>query len=155
MENYSSLESLLSETDDFIANAANFSAYIFSTFENLNWVGFYMMSKNELLLGPFTGKPACIRIPLGKGVCGNSAQKQTPIIVKNVHEFPGHIACDAASNSEIVIPLIKDGKIFGVLDIDSPIYERFDEKDLEYFDNMLNILMAKSNMEKIYEYYNS
>lgn len=145
---------LLSETDDFITNASNFSALIFERIENLNWVGFYMLKANELLLGPFQGKPACIRISFERGVCGASAKQRKPLIVEDVHDFAGHIACDSASNSELVIPMLVWGKLYGVLDIDSPLVGRFDESDLKLFSELLETLMKKSDMDKIYDYYN-
>ncbi len=116
---------------DFIANASQFSAFINQTLADLNWAGFYLMKNGELVLGPFQGKVACVRIPLGRGVCGTAAQKRETVVVADVHDFPGHIACDAASNSEIVVPLIKDGALLGVFDIDSPLTHRFSEADRE------------------------
>ena len=121
--------SLLEGESDFIANAANFSALLFHTLPDLNWVGFYLLKEGELVLGPFQGKPACVRIEIGKGVCGTAAQLKQTMIIPNVHEFPGHIACDSESNSEIVIPLLKNGALLGVLDLDSPTLSRFDEGD--------------------------
>lgn len=155
MSSTSSIIELLCEESNFISNAANFSAYIFNNYENLNWVGFYMLSGNDLLLSVFQGKPACIRISLGKGVCGYSAINKKPIIVSDVNQFAGHIACDTASRSEIVIPIIKNDKLYGVLDIDSPIISRFNNTDLEEFTNLLNILIENSDLEKIYDYYNA
>lgn len=111
------------------ANLANASALLWQTLPDINWAGFYKMEKGELVLGPFQGKPACVRIPLGKGVCGTAAAEDRVQLVENVHEFPGHIACDSASNSEIVVPIHRDGKIWGVLDIDSPLFGRFTEED--------------------------
>ena len=108
---------------------ANLSALIYGSLENLNWAGFYLMRDGELQLGPFQGKVACTRIPVGKGVCGTAVEKNEIIRVEDVHLFPGHIACDSASESEIVIPIHKDGAVIGVLDIDSPVKERFDEAD--------------------------
>lgn len=151
---FDELSELLSETNDFISNSSNFSAFIFDKFDNLNWVGFYMVSGQELILASFQGKPACIRIKFGKGVCGSSVSRKQAIIVEDVHEFEGHIACDSASNSELVIPIIIDDKIYGVLDIDSPQKSRFTKDDLEMFSRLLQILIEKSNMEKIYAYYN-
>ena len=148
------LKELLRGEDDFITNAANFSALVFDKVPDLNWVGFYMLKNNELLLGPFQGKPACIRIQLGKGVCGTSAKNRKTIIVEDVHDFPGHIACDSASNSEIVIPMLIWGKLYGVLDIDSPLKSRFNEDDKILFEEMLNTLLDNTNMDKIYDYYN-
>ena len=112
-----------------IANLANAAALLYHTLPELNWAGFYMLEGDTLILGPFQGKTACIEIPLGKGVCGTAAAKNETLCVPDVHLFPGHIACDCASNSEIVIPLRKDGKVIGVLDIDSPQYRRFTEAD--------------------------
>jgi len=114
---------------DPIANAANLSALIWHGLPDLNWAGFYFRKGDALLLGPFQGKPACVRIPVGKGVCGTAAEKQEAIIVGDVHAFPGHIACDSASNAEIVVPLIADGQAIGVLDLDSPEFNRFDAED--------------------------
>ncbi len=114
-----------------IANAANLAALIWHTLPDLNWAGFYFFDGQELVLGPFQGKPACVRIALGKGVCGTAAQKRETVIVRNVHEFPGHIPCDSASNSEIVVPLLRGESLLGVLDLDSPKLERFDGQDRE------------------------
>jgi len=114
---------------DAIANAANLAALIGFGLEDLNWSGFYFLKEGELVLGPFQGKPACVRIALGKGVCGTAAATRETMIVPDVHEFPGHIACDAASRSEIVVPLVKNGTLIGVLDLDAPIPNRFDEDD--------------------------
>lgn len=126
------LTGLLSGERDFIANAANLSALVFLMLPDLNWAGFYLIRKHELILGPFQGKPACVRIPVfpqPRGVCGAAAFRNITQLVANVHDFPGHIACDSASNSEIVVPLASQGKVFGVLDIDSPLLNRFDEED--------------------------
>ena len=130
------LLSLAEEEKNYVPLLSNASALIFSSLEDLNWAGFYLMNKGSLLLGPFQGKVACIRIPLGKGVCGTAAAKNETILVDNVHEFPGHIACDGASNSEIVIPIHHNGQVAGVLDIDSPKLSRFsldDKTGLEEF----------------------
>lgn len=129
-----------------IPNLANCSALLFYALENINWAGFYLTESNEstgkeyLLLGPFQGKTACIRIPSGRGVCGTALATGEIQLVKDVHEFPGHIACDSASNSEIVLPIHKNGKIVGVLDIDSPIVARFDEEDREGLQKLVEIL---------------
>jgi len=123
------LRALIEGEDDFIANAANFSALLFHTLPDLNWAGFYLLKGGELVLGPFQGRPACVRIPLGSGVCGTAAGERRTIVVENVHEFPGHIACDSASNSEVVVPLLKEGELLGVLDLDSPSVGRFDAED--------------------------
>ncbi|NLK35782.1 MAG: GAF domain-containing protein [Gracilibacteraceae bacterium] len=135
------LEGLLSSESDWLANLSNAAALLFTNLEDINWAGFYLMKKGELVLGPFQGKTACTRIKPGKGVCGTAAAEMKIQLVPDVHLFPGHIACDSASNSEIVIPLIKHGTVFGVLDIDSPIKNRFDELDAKYlqlFADMLN-----------------
>lgn len=124
-----SLSSLLEGEHDMIANMANTSAVLYEFLSDINWAGFYLYKNNELILGPFQGKPACMHIPMGKGVCGVCAKTQLTQRVDNVHEFPGHIACDSASNSEIVIPLVKENTLLGVLDIDSPKFSRFDEED--------------------------
>ncbi|MER2141966.1 MAG: GAF domain-containing protein, partial [Priestia megaterium] len=108
----------------------------------VNWVGFYLMEDGELVLGPFQGLPACVRIPLGKGVCGTAAQNQKTERIEDVHAFPGHIACDAASQSEIVVPIVKDGQLLGVLDIDSPIKNRFDEIDQQYLEEFVKELTS-------------
>ena len=112
-----------------IANLANASALIYQALDRLNWAGFYLIDNGILVLGPFQGKPACIEIPIGKGVCGTAVSLNKTMLVPNVHEFPGHIACDGASNSEIVIPLRRNGAVVGVLDIDSPVFDRFSEED--------------------------
>ncbi|MFB3160839.1 GAF domain-containing protein [Neobacillus sp. 179-J 1A1 HS] len=136
------LQALLHGETNQIANLSNTSALLNQFLDRINWVGFYLMDeKNELVLGPFQGLPACVRIPLGKGVCGTAAKKMETVRVEDVHQFPGHIACDAASNSEIVIPLIKDGKLLGVLDIDSPEKSRFDELDQEQLEEFTAILV--------------
>ena len=138
------LEGLLSIETDPIANMANMAAVLFNGLENLNWAGFYVLRGDTLVLGPFQGKPACVRIALGKGVCGTAAQTGQTQLVKNVHEFKGHIACDSASKSEIVIPIFKDGKVWGVLDIDAPVLARFDETDREFLEKAVRIFETKS-----------
>ena len=125
----SALEGLVAGESDAIANMANASALIWETLPDLNWVGFYRNLGGELVLGPFQGRPACIRIPFGTGVCGVAAQTRAVQRIEDVHAFPGHIACDSASNSEIVVPLIRDGELLGVLDLDSPNTGRFTEED--------------------------
>ena len=136
------LLSLLKGEHDFIANAANFSALLFNSLPNVNWAGFYFLKDDELVLGPFQGNPACARIPLGKGVCGVAAQQLETIIVPNVHEFPGHIACDVASNSEIVVPLFDGERLLGVLDLDSPSIGRFDDQDAEGLNELVTVFVA-------------
>jgi len=124
------LKALLSDETDAIANAANTSALIFQMLPDINWAGFYFLqSEDELLLGPFQGQPACVRITVGRGVCGTAVETARTMLVDDVHAFPGHIACDAASRSELVVPLIRDGQVFGVLDLDSPRPGRFDRDD--------------------------
>ncbi|MFN3409642.1 MAG: GAF domain-containing protein [Limisphaerales bacterium] len=123
------LGALLHGETDFIANAANTSALLWHTLPDLNWAGVYRIAGNELVLGPFQGRPACVRIPLGKGVCGTAAAQRRTVRVPDVHAFPGHIACDPASRSEIVVPLLRDGQLLGVLDLDSPRPDRFDAAD--------------------------
>lgn len=120
---------LLSGERDFTANAANLAALLFHSLEGLNWAGFYWMKGDELVLGPFQGKPACVRIALGRGVCGAAAASQSTVVVPDVHAFPGHIACDSASRSEIVVPVLAAGRLLGVLDLDSPRPARFDADD--------------------------
>lgn len=122
-------EALFHGEPDRIANAANLASLIWHSLPDLNWAGFYLYDGRELVLGPFMGKPACVRIALGKGVCGTAAASRETQVVQDVHAFPGHIACDAASNSEIVVPLVRDGQLLGVLDLDSPLTGRFDEAD--------------------------
>lgn len=122
-------QALMHGERDRIANAANLSALIWLTLPDLNWAGFYFFDGRELVLGPFQGKPACVRIALGRGVCGTAAQSGTTQLIANVHEFAGHIACDAASNAEIVVPLFKNERLIGVLDLDSPKLARFDDED--------------------------
>ena len=123
------LRELLADERDLIANAANLSAMLYHSLPELNWAGFYFLKKGTLVLGPFQGKVACTRIALGKGVCGTAASSHKTVLVENVHEFSGHIACDGASNSEIVLPILKNGQIVGVLDLDSPRLSRFDDED--------------------------
>lgn len=136
------LLSLLKGEHDFIANAANFSALLFNSLPHVNWAGFYFLHGEELVLGPFQGNPACVRIPLGKGVCGVAAQQCETIIVPNVHEFPGHIACDVASNSEIVVPLFDGERLLGVLDLDSSVIGRFDDQDAEGLNELATVFVA-------------
>jgi GAF domain-containing protein len=125
------LAALLAGESDLTANAANTAALIYHSLPDLNWVGFYFRNGAELVLGPFQGKPACARIPLGRGVCGTAAARGATVTVPDVHDFPGHIACDPDSRSELVVPLIEDRTIIGVLDLDSPLVARFDEVDRE------------------------
>ncbi len=134
------LTGLISEEPDWLANASNAAALLFQMLPNINWAGFYLLKRGELVLGPFQGKPACVRIQMGKGVCGTAALTREIQVVEDVEKFPGHIACDAASQSEIVIPIIKKDKLIGVLDIDSPIKGRFDNQDAIGFSLFVDIL---------------
>lgn len=135
------LDALLVGEKDAIANLSNASALLNSYLKNINWVGFYLLKDGELVLGPFQGLPACVRIPVGRGVCGTTVAKKQTIVVDDVHAFPGHIACDAASKSEIVIPLIKNETVFGVLDIDSPTEARFSHEDQEGLERFVAVLL--------------
>ncbi|MFT4414974.1 GAF domain-containing protein [Fredinandcohnia humi] len=134
------LMALIEDETDQIANLANASALLNQFLDTINWVGFYITNGDELVLGPFQGLPACVRIPFGRGVCGTAAQNKSTERVPDVHQFPGHIACDSASQSEIVIPIIKDGMVFGVLDIDSPVKDRFDEVDQKCLEEFVEVL---------------
>jgi L-methionine (R)-S-oxide reductase len=135
------LIALIEDEKNSIANLSNASALLNQFLDRINWVGFYLMEENELVLGPFQGLPACVRIAVGRGVCGTAVAKKETIVVEDVHQFPGHIACDAASLSEIVIPLIKNGEVIGVLDIDSPEKARFDEVDKQKLEEFVQVLI--------------
>ncbi|AMW99622.1 GAF domain-containing protein [Rummeliibacillus stabekisii] len=135
------LDALLDGEMDSISNLSNASALLNQFLDNINWCGFYLMKNNELLLGPFQGLPACVHIPLGKGVCGTSASTRETLVVEDVNAFPGHIACDSASQSEIVVPLIVNGELYGVLDIDSPIKNRFSNDDQAGLEQFVNVLV--------------
>ncbi|MBD7943537.1 GAF domain-containing protein [Psychrobacillus sp. Sa2BUA9] len=135
------LDALLEGEKNVIANLSNAAALLNQFFDQINWVGFYLVEDGGLVLGPFQGLPACVRIQLGKGVCGTAAETQETIIVPDVHAFPGHIACDAASQSEIVVPIVKDSKLVGVLDIDSPVKERFSSEDAEGLEKFIEVLI--------------
>ena len=130
---------------DPIANAANIAALIWYGLPELNWAGFYFMKRGELVLGPFQGKPACVRIAVGKGVCGTAVMRRAPILVPNVHTFPGHIACDSASNSELVVPLLRGSDAIGVLDLDSPLFDRFDAEDSACCEALARLWVAGSD----------
>jgi len=136
------LHALLHGERDFIANCANTAALLWHSLPDLNWAGFYRLVDGELVLGPFQGKPACVRIQVGKGVCGTAAITGKTVLVPDVHEFPGHIACDAASRSEIVVPLVKGGDLLGVLDLDSPKLNRFDTADKAGLEKIVAVLLA-------------
>ena len=142
------LESVTGDVPYMISNLANASALLFDALEDINWAGFYIMKEDYLVLGPFQGKPACVKIEVGRGVCGTAVAEDQVQLVKNVHEFPGHIACDSASNSEIVLPIHRNGKIFGVLDIDSPTIGRFDEEDREGLLKFVSILERVNVLEE-------
>ena len=142
----SQLSSLLAGERDLTANAANFSSLVFHSLPDLNWAGFYFMKDGELVLGPFQGRPACMRIRVGQGVCGAAAESRVTTIVPDVHEFPGHIACDSASNSEIVLPLMKAENLLGVLDLDSPVLGRFDDEDAIGLNRLVSLLVESSEL---------
>lgn len=136
------LQALSEDEKDQIALLANASSLLNQFLDQVNWVGFYLWKNDELVLGPFQGLPACVRIPYGKGVCGTAINEKETQLVADVHAFPGHIACDTASNSEIVVPILLNGEIYGVLDIDSPIKDRFDETDKHYLEKYVEALIA-------------
>lgn len=136
------LTALLHGEYDFIANTANFAALVYHTLPDLNWAGFYLLKEGTLVLGPFQGKPACVRIAVGKGVCGTAAERRASVVVPDVDAFPGHIACDSASRSELVVPILRGDQLLGVLDLDSPTPERFDETDREGCETLVRILVA-------------
>jgi len=138
----SQLAALLAGERDFIANAANTAALLYAELPAVNWVGFYRLVDGELVLGPFQGRVACVRIPLGRGVCGTAAARRATVRVPDVHAFPGHIACDAASRSEIVVPLLKDGRLLGVLDLDSPRLGRFDAADQAGLEKLADVFVT-------------
>jgi GAF domain-containing protein len=142
-------QALLSSETDYIANAANLSALVFNQLSELNWAGFYFVRDEELVLGPFQGQVACVRIALGKGVCGTAAATNQVQRIADVHQFDGHIACDAASNSEIVLPLMSQGKVVAVLDIDSPIIDRFDEIDQKFLLEIAQLYCLHSNLDEL------
>jgi GAF domain-containing protein len=135
------LAALLAGESDRVANAANTAALIFDALPEVNWAGFYFLKGGELIVGPFQGKPACVRIALGRGVCGTAAAQRRTLVVPDVHQFPGHIACDAASRSEIVVPLMAGGTLLGVLDIDSPRPARFDEADVRGLESLADLFL--------------
>jgi L-methionine (R)-S-oxide reductase len=141
-EIHRSLQAVLTGESDPIANLANAAALLFWSLPAINWAGFYLLKEQELVLGPFQGKIACVRIKLGQGVCGNAAEQRQTLVIPNVHEFPGHIACDSASNSEIVVPIVKNDALIGVLDIDSPEFARFDDNDKTELQKFVQILIT-------------
>ncbi|RDJ21306.1 GAF domain-containing protein [Bosea caraganae] len=138
------LVALLDGESDPIANAANTSALLFQMLPGLNWAGFYLLRGEELVLGPFQGKPACVRIPVGRGVCGTAVARGQSVLVEDVHAFPGHIACDADSRSELVVPLIRAGRALGVIDLDSPMTSRFDAEDQAGIEAIAEIVLRAS-----------
>ena len=140
------LTGLFSGERNGLANASNLCALLYQMLPDVNWVGFYFLRDGELVLGPFQGKVACVRIPLGRGVCGTAAQSREILLVPDVNDFPGHIACDAASRSEIVLPLVKDGRLLGVLDLDSPRLARFDQQDRSGLAAAVEVLLQSSDL---------
>jgi L-methionine (R)-S-oxide reductase len=138
----SQLSGLLAGEHNRVANAANMTALLYGALPDVNWVGFYFLDFTELVVGPFQGKPACVRIPMGRGVCGQAAARRETILVRDVHAFSDHIVCDVASNSEIVVPLIRDGELLGVLDLDSPKLARFDDEDRAGIERLAKIYLA-------------
>jgi len=143
------LAALFADERDGLANSANLAALLYETLPELNWAGFYFLRGGELLLGPFQGKVACVRIALGRGVCGTAAHERRIIVVPDVHAFPGHIACDAASRSEIVLPLLQGEQLLGVLDLDSPRAARFDQDDAEGLASAVQLLLSHSDMSRL------
>ena len=139
-----SLAALLDGEPDLVACAANTSALLYWGLPQLNWVGFYLVDarSGDLLLGPFQGRPACVRIPIGKGVCGTAAQRRATVVVADVHGFPGHIACDSASNSEVVVPILDGERLLGVLDLDSPVHARFDDVDARGLEELVRVFVT-------------
>lgn len=153
MNNYDDLikiiPHLLESERNFITNAANFSAIIFEKFTDLNWVGFYIYNGKELVLGPFQGKVACVRIALGKGVCGTAANEKKSIVVEDVDKFPGHIACDSASRSELVIPIFNGYELYGVFDMDSPVLNRFNNNDKIGFEKLIDVFIQNTDLQDL------
>ena len=144
-----SLEAMTADEPDSLANLANAAALLFQALPGINWAGFYVRRGEELVLGPFQGRPACVRIPLGKGVCGTAASKGETLVVPEVEKFPGHISCDAASRSEIVIPLLSEGRVIGVLDVDAPKENRFDAEDQRGLERFAAILAPRVDWKNI------
>jgi GAF domain-containing protein len=144
-----SLESLLEGETDALANLANASGLLATALERTNWCGFYLLRSGELVLGPFQGKPACVRIAVGQGVCGTAAARRETVVVADVNAFPGHIACDAASRSEIVVPILQGGALLGVLDVDSPEKGRFDDEDRAGLEEFVRVLTPRVDWERV------
>jgi L-methionine (R)-S-oxide reductase len=147
------LAGLFSGEHNGLANAANMCALLYQMLSDVNWVGFYFLQGGELVLGPFQGKVACVRIVMGRGVCGTAAERREILIVPDVNEFPGHIACDAASRSEIVLPLVQHGRLLGVLDLDSPELARFDQEDRDGLRASVDLLLKASQLDKLADFY--
>jgi L-methionine (R)-S-oxide reductase len=145
------LTGLLGGERNALANAANTAALLYEALPGLNWAGFYFLQEGELVLGPFQGKVACVRIALGKGVCGSAAARREVLVVQDVHEFPGHIACDSASNSEIVLPLLSGDRLWGVLDLDSPNLKRFDQDDADGLQRIVDTFLQASDLGAFFE----
>jgi len=143
------LGGLFADERDGLANSANMAALLYEVLPELNWCGFYFLRESELVLGPFQGKVACVRIALGKGVCGSAANERRTIVVPDVHAFPGHIACDSASASEIVVPLVRGDELLGVLDLDSPVPGRFDQYDADGLEQAVQLLLAGSDLSRL------
>jgi GAF domain-containing protein len=144
---------LIGSERNFLANSSNFVSLIYHNFDGVNWVGFYFASSGDLVLGPHQGKSACVRIPIGSGVCGTAVKKRTPIIVDDVHRYPGYIPCDPTANSEMVVPVLFNHSVIGVFDLDSPIIKRFTTKDAEIISDLLNLLISKSVVKPLLDYY--
>ena len=144
-----SLESLLEGESDPLANLSNAAALLAQSLDRVNWCGFYLLRGEELVLGPFQGKPACVRIPLGKGVCGTAAARRETLVVPDVNRFPGHIACDAASRSEIVVPILENGDLRGVLDVDAPQPARFDDEDRTGLERYVEVLVPRIDWRRV------
>ncbi len=142
------LAALFAGERNALANAANMTAVLYQALPDLNWAGFYFLQGGELVLGPFQGRVACVRIAVGRGVCGTAAERRDTLIVPDVHEFPGHIACDDASRSEIVVPMLKDGRLLGVLDLDSPRVARFDQEDAAGLNAAVDVLLQCSELSR-------
>ncbi len=140
------LRSLVEGERDFIANASNFAALVYHGVPDLSWAGFYILREGELVLGPFQGKPACIRITMGRGVCGTAAARRETVVVEDVNAFPGHIACDAAARSEVVAPLVRDGEVIGIFDVDSASLARFDAQDAAGMEALVDVFLAGSDL---------
>ncbi|MCI0182963.1 MAG: GAF domain-containing protein [Acidibacillus sp.] len=141
-------EQLLMDEKDAIANLANISSLLFMMMHDVNWAGFYLWKEDQLILGPFQGKPACVRIAKGKGVCGTAVSEQRSLVVEDVYQFPGHIFCDGDSRSEVVIPIMVDGRVIGVLDVDSPLLGRFNDVDREGLESIVQVLLASTDLSQ-------